>query len=346
MVSACLAWTGRRSLKMDFNDLTFPLLIPSFSSKGNLFIRNDKEGTYTSDNYSLLEELGVRVSKCYLISAYDIYYGFMPTNPEALPYTEFLFVDSGGYEISDGYDLSERNKFNYKVMPWDIDKMLSVYSSIMSCDNFENSTVVLTSYDSFCPVKEQITKAIDQQNAFPDATIDFLIKFPPKTNFNDLIKDLKDNIEMMNSIHIVGISEKDLGNTISLRLKNLITFKELLYAGGWDGYIHVFGGLEPTLSQLYYLFGADIVDGLSWQKFRYSNNTTLYDSFNYFINLNEYENKMLMIYENLSFLANMSLDLSFLSEARMKLPSILMAYDTDGELTAGELLERVKGVIK
>ena len=137
---------------MDFNDLTFPLLIPSFSSKGNLFIRNDKEGTYTSDNYSLLEELGVRVSKCYLISAYDIYYGFMPTNPGALPYTEFLFVDSGGYEISDGYDLSERNKFNYKVMPWDIDKMLSVYSSIMSCDNFENSTVVLTSYDSFCPV--------------------------------------------------------------------------------------------------------------------------------------------------------------------------------------------------
>lgn len=71
MASACLAWTGRRSLKMDFNDLTFPLLIPSFSSKGNLFIRNDKEGTYTSDNYSLLEELGVRVSKCYLISAYD-----------------------------------------------------------------------------------------------------------------------------------------------------------------------------------------------------------------------------------------------------------------------------------
>ena len=52
-----------------------------------------------------------------------------------------------------------------------------------------------------------------------------------------------------------------------------------------------------------------------------------------------------MICENLSFLANMSLDLSFLSEARMKLPSILRAYDMDGELTAGELLEKVKDLL-
>lgn len=66
---------------MKLFDPLVPLLVPSFSSKGNLFILNG-EGQYVSDNYELLQTLDVRVSKSYLISAYDIYYGFMPKEPE------------------------------------------------------------------------------------------------------------------------------------------------------------------------------------------------------------------------------------------------------------------------
>ena len=64
---------------VDFAPL-FPLLVPSFSSKGNLLLPQS-DGKYISDNYSLLQEMDLRVSKSYLISAYDIYYGLMPQNP-------------------------------------------------------------------------------------------------------------------------------------------------------------------------------------------------------------------------------------------------------------------------
>lgn len=43
----------------------FPLLVPSFSSKGNLLIPQS-DGTYRSDNYSLLQSLDTRISKLYL----------------------------------------------------------------------------------------------------------------------------------------------------------------------------------------------------------------------------------------------------------------------------------------
>ena len=78
----------------------FPLLVPSFSSKGNLLLRQP-DGTYISDNYSLLQKLDSRVSKSYLVSAYDVYYGLMPRNPHDMPETEYLFIDSGGYETND-----------------------------------------------------------------------------------------------------------------------------------------------------------------------------------------------------------------------------------------------------
>ena len=104
-----------------------PLFVPSFSSKGNLLIPR-KDETYVSDNYDLLQVLDVRVSNSYLLSAYDVFYGFMPQDPNDWPYTDYLFIDSGGYEINDTYDLSERNKFNYNVFDWDIDKMKQVYA--------------------------------------------------------------------------------------------------------------------------------------------------------------------------------------------------------------------------
>ena len=64
-----------------------PLFIPSFSSKGNLLIPCD-DGTYVSDNYDLLQVLDVRLSNSYLLSAYDIFHGFMPQDPNSWPYTD------------------------------------------------------------------------------------------------------------------------------------------------------------------------------------------------------------------------------------------------------------------
>ena len=82
---------------------------------------------------------------------YDIYYGLMPQNPNDMPETEYLFIDSGGYETNDSFDLSERNKFNYKVMPWDKDKMKAIYRKVTDCSKFQNAVTILSINDTIGP---------------------------------------------------------------------------------------------------------------------------------------------------------------------------------------------------
>ena len=207
-----------------------PLFIPSFSSKGNLLIPC-KDGTYVSDNYDLLQVLGVRVSNSYLLSAYDIFHGFMPQDPNDWPYTDYLFIDSGGYEISDTYDLSERNKFNYNVLAWDMDKMKHVYRTVTSCVKFSSATIVLSSYDLMAPFKEQLDAAIKLAQNFPDAMVNFIIK--PAFSFEQLLEHIKENIEDLHQISILGLTEKELGNTVQTRLLNLISLKQLLDSLNW-----------------------------------------------------------------------------------------------------------------
>lgn len=289
-----------------FNPL-IPLFIPSFSSKGNLLIPCEA-GIYVSDNYDLLQVLDVRVSNSYLLSAYDIFHGFMPSDPNDWPYTDYLFIDSGGYEISDTYDLSERNKFNYNVFAWDMDKMNQVYQTVTSCTKFSSATIILSSYDLIAPFKDQLNAAIKLAQDFPDALVNFIIK--PAFSFEQLLEHIKENIEDLQQIPILGLTEKELGNTVQTRLLNLIAFKQLLDSLNWAGKIHIFGGLEPSLSTLYYFAGADIFDGLSWQRMRYQTNSTLWDPFSFNISRDEFENKFYMMIDNLSVLRDLSIDLS------------------------------------
>ncbi len=284
-----------------------PFFIPSFSSKGNLLIPCE-DGTYVSDNYDLLQVLDVRVSNTYLLSAYDIFHGLMPQNPNDWPYTDYLFIDSGGYEISDTYDLSERNKFNYNVLAWDMEKMKQVYHTVTSCAKFSSATIVLSSYDLMAPFKEQLDAAIKLAQDFPDALINFIIK--PAFSFKQLLKHIEENIEYLHQISILGLTEKELGNTVQTRLLNLISLKQLLNSLNWDGKIHIFGGLDPSLSTLYYFAGADIFDGLSWQRMRYQTNSTLWDPFSFKISRDEFENKFYMMVDNLSVLRDLANDLS------------------------------------
>ena len=317
-----------------------PLLIPSFSSKGNLLIPR-KNGTYVSDNYELLQVLDVRVSNSYLVSAYDVFYGYMPQDPNEWPNTDYLFIDSGGYEISDTYDLSERNKFNYKVHPWDIDKMKQVYHTVTSCPKFSNSTIVLSGFDLPGPFVDQLTSILKLAEEYPNALVNFIIK--PVFPFEHLLECIKENIETLYSIPILGLTEKELGDTVQKRLLNLISLRKLLDSLNWNGKIHIFGGLEPNLSILYYFAGADIFDGLSWQRMRYQTNSTLWDPFLYNISRNEFENKYLMMIDNLSALRDLSNNLSCELDNRSNYMSQLEELLKDTELTISNIISELEG---
>lgn len=312
-----------------------PLLVPSFSSKGNLLILQP-DGTYRSDNYSLLQSLDIRISKSYLVSAYDTYYGFMPPNPNDWPETDYLFIDSGGYEINDSFDLSERNKFNYQVYPWDKDKMKEIYSNVVACPKFQNSTIVLSSYDTVDPFGQQLSDALSLIKEYPYAIVNFIVKinFPIEDLLNDIIKKK----DYLGPINIIGFTEKELGSTVRERLLNLIRIKRQLISCGWYGSIHIFGGLEPSLVKLYYIAGADIFDGLSWQRMYYRNNASLFNPETFYISLPEHENKFLMMLDNLSVLQELSASLAAIGDIRIEKMELLKFYLSSEEMTIKSIL--------
>lgn len=312
-----------------------PLLIPSFSSKGNLFLTT-KDGKCVSDNYSLLQALDIKVSKTYLVSSYDIYYGFMPNDPNELPNTDYLFIDSGGYEINDGFDLSERNKFNYNILPWDVVKMRAVYQRICTCEKFQNTKIILSGYDGQGSLHKQLNEIQLLESEFPNAVINYIIKIG--CPIDDLLNEIR--LEQMHicNTSVLGFPEKELGHTVRERLQNLIIIKKCLLDCGWSGNIHLLGGLEPNLIKLYYFAGADIFDGLSWQRIRYRSNSTLFAPDVFFISLSEYENKYLMMSDNLAVLNDITGDLSILSNKRYENMRILESSLKSDESSINDIL--------
>ncbi len=92
----------------------------------------------------------------------------------------------------------------------------------------------------------------------------------------DLVEQLKSNPEALRSISVIGVTEKEAGATLRERLTTITRLRRAL--DGLDGSkpLHVFGGLDPTLTPLYFLAGADVFDGLSWLRYAYVNERAEY----------------------------------------------------------------------
>ncbi|NMC55915.1 MAG: hypothetical protein GYA50_01670 [Eubacteriaceae bacterium] len=273
-----------------------PKLIPAFSSKGNVFLNfNDK---IISDNYILINKLEKYLFNTYLISAYDIYYGFMPDNLMDFPLANTIMIDSGGYEILNSYDICENYKYNYKIYPWDENKMLEIYKKIYNNEISQFSQLIFSTYDINTNLTEQISKACILKQMFPNSIIDFLIKLP--NNIYSLSDFIINSISEPLNFRLIGFTEKELGLTLREKLLTLIKIKNYFEQMNWIVDIHIFGGLEPNILILYFLAGATVFDGLSWQKVRYSENSTLHNPKYYMINQSEIDNKFWMLVDNLN----------------------------------------------
>jgi hypothetical protein len=98
--------------------LRTPLLVPSFSSKGFAFGR-DEDGNIVSEAGYLLRTASEFLSDSVLVSAFDVHHGHIP--PLARPITSITILDSGGYETSDVQDLSALRVDAASSLPWDIE---------------------------------------------------------------------------------------------------------------------------------------------------------------------------------------------------------------------------------
>lgn len=250
-----------RQLRLGTNVLRTPLLVPSFSSKGFPTV---KELIRFSSEY---------ITDVALMSLYDYHYSYFVKRD--FSFSEWLILDSGGYEASKDTELSELSYLQHEPLDWSEDRYLA---TIKKWRAFDRPTMVVT-YDhpkQRLPYLEQVARA---DRLLPKST-NYLrtVLIKPETDAQTQVQiaTIADNPVPLKEFDVIGVTEKELGNSLLQRLKNVAALRRALTAENIAIPIHIFGSLDTISTPLYFLAGADIFDGLTWLRFAFFNGTTIY----------------------------------------------------------------------
>jgi hypothetical protein len=232
-----------------------PLMLPSFSS---LALKSD-----LADTVARIRDIVVGPI---LISAFDLHFGNLikPGGDEAVFKTPLTFIDSGGYE-----NIQSPRK-----------KQLSVKQHRSVLDAWPQDVLtVAVNYDcSSDEVAEQIEAAASICHGRTLGRA-LLLKPGRRVAIPEVIKQLSRHAQVLAGVDVVGVTEKEAGETFLDRLQTVAILRQQLDVIGLDDLpIHIFGGLDPIRTPLYFLAGADIFDGLSWLRYGYEAGRAVYMS--------------------------------------------------------------------
>jgi hypothetical protein len=90
------------------------------------------------------------------------------------------------------------------------------------------------------------------------------------------IEKLLRKVAQLRGFAIVGLTEKELGDSVFIAMTNIARLRTHLDAAGLTIPIHIFGSLDALTTILYFLAGAEIFDGLTWLRFGYHEGQTIY----------------------------------------------------------------------
>lgn len=268
-----------RPLRLSGAPLTSPLLVPSVSSKG---FGRLPDGT--AEPADVLELAHLDMPEALLVSAYDLEHGLLrdtdrlagPMHRDTVYGTPVLLViDSGGYELGDDFESGETRRDPHTPEPFTREQFEALADRLP-----RDRDILVVSYDR----PDSDRAGYDEQRAAAQAFFghrphfksDFLLKPPAADRFVEpdkivpIAKDLR-------AFDVIGVTEKDIGDTLLDRLERLARLREVLDAHGChDRPIHVFGGLDPVMTPLYFMAGAEIFDGLSWLRYAYHDDTAVH----------------------------------------------------------------------
>jgi hypothetical protein len=254
--------------------LAGPLLIPSVSSKG--FPLTDQGVT---ESGAALDLVSQDIGEALLVSAYDLHHKVLPEwdrllGPEhhqtIYGTPRLLVIDSGGYELNSGdFESGETRRSPYRPSAFTREDFEVVTDRLP-----QDRDLLVVSYDSpdrpRDSYKEQREAAQRFFAARPHLRSDFLLKPQGHDRVLD-IHALTLDAANLGVFHVIGVTEKELGDTLLDRLVLLARLRGLLDANGSaDAPIHVFGSLDPLLTPLYFMAGAEVFDGLSWLRYAYA----------------------------------------------------------------------------
>ena len=94
--------------------------------------------------------------------------------------------------------------------------------------------------------------------------------------FTKTLSDMCDNISKLKDFDIIGIADKDMGNSVLVVMQNIAKLRLKLDEAGINIPLHIFGSLDPLTSWLYYISGAELFDGLTWLRYGYFEGRTVY----------------------------------------------------------------------
>lgn len=252
--------------------LRTPCLVPSFSSRG--FPTVAKDGRTISAVSEALDATAEVLNDAMLVSAFDIHHGLLPNCLKYWNYPEALFVDSGGYETGVNDDLSDIASFPPATQPWSADAYLETLQALP-----DTRRAVAVSYDSDSvgtPLDDQVNAAMELFNAVPQHLSTLLIK-PTTPDQRYLPRDvLSHDAHLLRNFDIIGVTEKELGNSLSERMVTLATLRRAMDQASVSAPIHVFGSLDPLMTPLYFVAGAEIFDGLAWLRYGFLDGIAVY----------------------------------------------------------------------
>lgn len=254
---------ARRS-RIEFPDgtvVTTPLIVPSFSSRGFGFDRGkSKVGEALEYSEAWLSDLG-------LISAYDIAYGHLPKTsglgrfPARLPYSapKAWIIDSGTYEARAELDPTQGRLIIANRKPWNLQLLQRCLDDKVDA----RLPIVIVNFDRPGAIHDQIVSATRLFSRYPSFLRDFLIK-PGRREPYVLADEVVAVGAELAQFNVIGMTEKELGGSLIERMETIARIRSGLDALGVSAPIHIFGSLDPLLSTLYFISGAEIFDGLTW----------------------------------------------------------------------------------
>ena len=277
----------RRDIRLSNGiEISTPLVIPSLSTRN--VGRLDQEG---SDGKSeppvsyasgVLETLGNHIDEALLVSAYDLHYRSLHESdrllngesPTCFHHPNLLMLDSGLYETRErvGYDDGYE-----QPKAWSPEMYFELLAQLP--DDFPGAIVNYDlNADQLSDPKEmsygaQIARAREFFAAHSGPASVCLLKPEHSGGFIDCTQ-LSSVAAELKEFDIVAITEKELGNTLRQRFDQLADLHRLLKDRGVRAPIHVFGGLDPSLTPIYVACGAEIVDGVGWLRYSYSDEDT------------------------------------------------------------------------
>jgi len=251
-------------------------LVPAFSSKGFPF--RTKKGRQYSDVTNAISLMGPFLDDAFLVSAYDLHHRFLDRPQRFFTKPELVFIDSGGYELSPYWDSTEpAHPSRADPAPFSIDDYRAVLHKLPTRPQY-----VVASYDwsqRGAEVASQITAAQQFFHEYPHCLSDFILKPPPMKTKRAAFLDIDAviaHVGKLRAFDIIGVTEKELGKNLLERLRALAKLRGAMDREGLRSPIHIWGGLDPVLTPLYFFAGAEIFDGVSWLRYAFHEGVAVY----------------------------------------------------------------------